>query len=106
MPRFNNVRAPNPNPGWFAWLPQKVQCFLILLLTLPLTASFFLAWMHCVHTGSPIVLGSQVSIDALEFFAGSAFTLLISGCIFAVMMGWAKSATAHVSETHLPRTPK
>jgi hypothetical protein len=106
MPRFNNVKAPDPNPGWFRWLPQKVQGLLILLLTLPLTGLFFMAGMHCIHTGRPIVLGPKATLDWAEFFFSSAVALVISGSVFAVMMGWAKSATAHPSETHLPRPPK
>ena len=62
--------------------------------------------MHCVHTGKPIDLGPRSSIDAVEFFASSLFTLVVSGSIFAVMMGWAKSLTAHASETHMPKAKK
>jgi hypothetical protein len=103
MQRFNNANAPDPNPGWFDWLPQKVQCFLILLFTLPITAVLFMAGMHCVHTGKPIVLGPSSILDAGELFFSSLIGLVVSGGIFAVMMGWAKSARPHVSETHHPR---
>jgi ABC-type sulfate transport system permease component len=98
MPRFNNSRAPQ-GPTWFDWLPQKVQCVLLLLLTLPVTAILFFTGMRCVHTGQPIVLGNTRT-DAFEWFFLSAGFLVISGGIFAVLMGWAKSATPHVSETH------
>jgi ABC-type sulfate transport system permease component len=98
MPRFNNRRAPQ-GPTWFDWLPQNVQCLLLLLLTLPVTAFLFFTGMHCVHTGKPIVL-NNTRTDAIERFFLSAGMLVISGGIFAVLMGWAKSAKAHVSETH------
>jgi hypothetical protein len=38
--------------------------------------------------------------DAIEWFFLSAGMLVISGGIFSVLMGWAKSARAHVSEIH------
>jgi hypothetical protein len=66
----------------------------------------FLGGMHCIHTGKPVVFSPGRPVDALEFFAGSAFMLVVSGSIFAVLMGWAKPLTAHVSETHMPRTKK
>jgi hypothetical protein len=62
--------------------------------------------MHCVHTGQPLVLGPGRPIDALELFFSSAIVLLISGSIFAVLMGSAKRATPHVSETHHRRPAK
>jgi hypothetical protein len=102
MPRFNNLRAPQ-GPTRFDWLPQTVQCLLLLLITLPVTAILFFIGMHCVHTGKPIVLNTTRT-DAIEWFFFSAVMLVISGGIFAVMMGWAKSATAHVSETHHPKS--
>lgn len=106
MPRYNNLKAGNPNPGWFEWLPHKVQCLLVLLLTLPITGLLFLGGMHCVHTGRPIVLNATTNYNAIELFFFSAIGLVISGGIFAVMMGWAKSSRPHVSETHQPRSPK
>jgi ABC-type sulfate transport system permease component len=101
MSRFNNTHTPQGN-DWFDWLPRKVQCVLLLLVTLPATILFFWGGMHCIHTGKPVMLSNTV-MDAGEFFLSSAFTLFLSGCIFAVMMGWAKSATPHISETHHPR---
>lgn len=98
MPRFNNVRAPQ-GPSRFDWLPRRIQCLLLLAIMLPATAGSFLAGMHCVHTGKPIVIANR-STNALEFFLYSAVMLLISGGIFGVMMGWLKSGTPHVSETH------
>jgi hypothetical protein len=86
-------------PTWFDWLPEKVQCLLLLLITLPATAILFFTGMHCVHTGQPIVLGNTRT-DALEWFFFSVVMLVISGGIFAVLMGWAKRSTPHVSETH------
>jgi hypothetical protein len=54
---------------------------------------------------SPITLQALHSHGAaaattIEWFFFSAGMLVISGGIFALMMGWAKSARAHVSETH------
>ncbi len=46
---FDRFQGPRPEPRLFRWLPEKVQCLLILLLTLPVTVLFFMAGMHCVH---------------------------------------------------------
>jgi hypothetical protein len=106
MARSRNVNAPDPNPGWFDWLPVKVQCFLLLLITLPVSVGFFMAGMHCLHTGKPIVLGPTAVLDVGELFFAFLVGLVVSGGIFAVMMGWAKSSRPHVSETHHPRAGK
>jgi ABC-type sulfate transport system permease component len=98
MPRFNNNRPPQGN-DWFDWLPRKVQCALLLSILLPATALFFGLGMHCVHMGRAIVLGNS-QLDAGECFLSFAVLVAISGGIFGVMMGWMKSATPHISETH------
>jgi ABC-type sulfate transport system permease component len=101
MPRFNNLRTPQ-GPTRFDWLPQRVQCLLILLVTLPVTAILFFIGMHCLHTGKPVVLNNTPT-GAIEWFFFSAVMLVISGGIFAVLIGWAKSARPHVSETNHPK---
>jgi len=98
MPPFNNTRPPQGN-DWFDWLPRKVQCALLLAILLPAAALFFWLGMHCVHTGHAIDLGHQ-RMDAGECFLSCLALLAISGGIFAVMMGWLKSSTPHISETH------
>jgi hypothetical protein len=95
---FNNTYTPQ-GPTRFDWLPRKVQCALLLLVTVPVTVGFFLGGMHCIHTGKPIIVGHDHT-DASQLFLYSGVMLFISGCIFGVMMGWLKSQTPHVSETH------
>jgi ABC-type sulfate transport system permease component len=101
VPRFNNTNTPQGN-DWFDWLPLKVQCLLLLLLTVPATILFSWGGVHTIHTGKPVVL-SNTNMDTGEFFLSALFCAFLSAAIFGVMMGWIKPGKPHISETHHPR---
>ena len=75
----------------FGKLPRKLRIVLLLLFTLGAAAIEFLMGLHSVRTGKPIVLVNH-AITAVESFLWCAGWLAISGGLFAVLMGWAKSS--------------
>jgi hypothetical protein len=90
MPRYNQNRS-ETMPAWFEKLPKKLQIILLLLLTLGAATIGLLMGLHSVKTGQDIIL-NNTHISAVESFFWCAAWLAISGGLFAVLMGWAKSS--------------
>ncbi len=99
MAQDNNLPKPQDR---FDRPPRRVQYLLLLIITVPMSVTFFLFGMHCFHTGRPDVLNHQ-SIDFLEYFFFSAVVLVVSGCLFGVMMGWIKRPKPDPSGTDSPK---
>lgn len=94
--KLRPMPAPRPDqiapvPGWFQRLPKRLQTILLLLFTLGAGAILFFMGLHSVNTGEDIVF-ITVHVTAVESFCWSAAWFVISGGLFAVLMGWAKSS--------------
>jgi hypothetical protein len=86
-----NDKKPGSEKDWFDKLPRKTRILLLMLFTGALSAFFFIAGLHLLHTG-----GSSSTVDRdsspVTDFLWSAFWLVITGLLLAALLGWFKGS--------------